>query len=394
MNIKQSKLHLLIHHHHIVYQDKDDVIWLSANIGRWVDAIASYVGEIGLLFYQSEDKTPQQDTPITKSNVRLHSLGPRKTIWQRLLQLNQLSEICAEAGESADGLLIRGITPHQYAIWRQTPVAYKAFFLVGNLEGNRQPFPRSFGELVDIIARYYRLKGLLRIAKSDTLMLVNSPLVVSEIEQTFNKRAYFVPTNSILESEFPPPQVRPIKTPLKLLYCGRLDLKKGLRELLHAIAILNKQGNSCQLDIVGTKSEPVYSQLVASVQKLDITGLIRWHGFVPYGENLFTFYRDADVFILPSYTEGFPHVIWEAAANCCPVITTCVGGIPTLIEHEKHALLIPPKDVNAIVIAIKQLLIDDNLRSQLVINAYHYAKTFAVETCARRLANTLAREWN
>jgi len=393
MNMKQSKLHLLIHHHHIAYQDKDDVIWLSANIGRWVDAIADYVEEIGLLFYQSEDKTPQQDTPITKSNVKLHSLGPRKTIWQRLLQRNHLSQICAEAGDRADGLLIRGITPHQYTIWRNTPVAHKSFLLVGSPNQLNTQRPRSLKDVIGFIAHHYRKKELRYIAESGTLTLANSPVIVSEIEQVYRKKAYFVPTNSFLEQEFIPLKVSPISTPLKLLYCGRLDLKKGLRELLHAIAIINKQGNSCQLDIVGPKSEPVYSQLIALVQELDITALIRWHGFVPYGEKLFTFYQDADVFILPSYTEGFPHVIWEAAANCCPVITTSVGGIPALLEHEKHAMLIPPKDADALVVAIERILLDNALHNRLVVNAYHHAKKYTVEACAEKLVNTLTREW-
>jgi len=393
MNIKLSKFHFLIHHHHIAYQDQDDVIWLSANIGRWVNAIADHVEEIGLLFYQSEDKTPQQDTPISKNNVKLHSLGPRKTIWQRTFQRNHRPQICAEAGENADGLLIRGITPHQYSIWRNTPVTHKAFLLVGNINQLDTQRPRSFKDVVGAIVKNYRKIELRYIAENGTLMLANSPMVVSEIEQAYGNEASFVPTNSILEQEFIPLQVRSIKAPLRLLFCGRLDLKKGLRELVIAVAILNNQGHSCQLDIVGAKSEPVYLQLTDLAQELGITSLINWHGFVPYGPNLFEIYQRADILTLPTYTEGFPKVFWEAAANCCPVITTSVGGIPALLEHEEHALLIPPKDADALVAAIERIVLDDALRNRLVTNAYNYTRKFTVEACAEKLVNTLTRKW-
>jgi glycosyltransferase involved in cell wall biosynthesis len=71
-----------------------------------------------------------------------------------------------------------------------------------------------------------------------------------------------------------------------------------------------------------------------------------------------------------------------------------VGGIPDLWEDGKHGLLIPPKDVDAIVKAIKLLLCDASLRSRLVANAYQHASEFTAEECARRLACTLAEQWS
>jgi len=172
-----------------------------------------------------------------------------------------------------------------------------------------------------------------------------------------------------------------------------LDHKKGLQELLQALSILNRQGQPCRLDIVGAKIDPIYSELVGMGNALGISSLMDWHGFIPYGPDLFDFYQRADTLVLPSYSEGFPHVIWEAAANCCPIITTSVGGIPALLTHEEHCLLIPPKDIDAIVVSIKHLLSDAKLRENIVRQAYHHAKAFTVEACAQKLANVLAQEW-
>lgn len=394
MVLRQNNLRLLVHHHHIAFLDDDGVIWLSSVIGRWVDALADCLGEVILLFYQSEQRLPQQDTPVARKNVRLQSLGVRRTVWNRIFRQNRLRQVCSDAGRDADGLLIRGRTSHQYAVWRFTPVAHKAFLLVGSLgEGNKQPL-RTYQDVFVHFIGYYHLNNLRRMAKDETLLLANSPTLVSEIQETLKKQAYFVPTNSIRQSEFIPFRVRPVSTPWRLLYCGRLNLKKGLRELLQAITILNKQGQPCHLDIVGTKLDPIYSELVGMGNMLGISNLIDWHGFVPYGPELFGYYQNADVFVLPSYSEGFPHVIWEAAANCCPVITTSVGGMSALLKHEEHALLIPPKDVESIAMAVKRLCTDEVLRRRLVEQAYQFSLTFTVEACAKKLADTLIKEWN
>ena len=391
---KQRGLRLIIHHHHLSYLDKDDAIWLSANIGQWVNALADNLDDVRLVLYQSAQQALQQDTPITRDNVRLYSLGPRRTIWQRAFRRNRLPLVCAEASKNADGLLIRGITPHQLPVWRFSAVPIKAFLLVESLGLRTENGRGTFVDFITSLIGYYRLKELRQIANSKSLFLANSPDLVSEIERKLRKPAKFVSTNIICESDFSPMQVRPVATPWNLMYCGRLDLRKGLRELIQAIAQLNNLGHSCHLDLVGGRREPPYSELRELAQGLGISNLINWHGFVPYSAGLFELYRRADVFVLPSYSEGFPKVYWEAAANCCPVITTAVGGIPALLTHEEQGILIPPKNADAIVAAVKRLLSDDSLRRHIIKQAYLLASAFTVEANAKKTVNILADEWN
>jgi glycosyltransferase involved in cell wall biosynthesis len=384
---------LLIHHHHIAYEDDNGRIWLSSVIGRWVESISYCVREVRLLLYQSEKHLTQQDTPIYRDNVQLYSLGTRRRALDSFLHLTHLRRACIEAGKEADGLLIRGITPHQSFIWRSTPVDHKAYLLVGSIKRENKSFPHSPLDAFLLFLGNLRLKELHQIANDGALMLTNSPQLVSEIGEVLGKKAYFVPTNSYRQGEFAPLQARPVSTPRRLLFCGRLDYKKGIRELMQALAILNQQGQTYHLDIVGAKLDPVYSELVELGKTLGISDLIDWHGFIPYGPELFSFYQQADALVLPSYSEGFPHVIWEAAANCCPVITTSVGGIPALLTHEVHCLLIPPKDVDAIVASINRLLSENHLRENIVRQAYDHAKAFTVEACAEKLTNVLGKEW-
>lgn len=391
MDVKKCRL--LIHHHHLAYVDSNGAIWLSSVIGRWVEALAVSFGEIGLLLYQSEHRSPQQDTSIALDNVKLISLGSRRKVWERIFRSGRMRQICLEAGRAADILLIRGVTPHQFKVWRFTPATHKAFLLVGSLVQGRKHIPSNLLDVFSYFMDYYHLNNIRYMAKNKTLLLANSPTLVSEMEEILKNKAHFIPTNSIRQSELIPLQIRPVSIPWRLLYCGRLDLKKGLRELLQAIKILNGQGFPCRLDVLGAKIDPVYSELVELGNALGIGSLIDWHGFVSYEQGLFDYYQRADVLVLPSYSEGFPHVIWEAAANCCPVITTSVGGIPALLTHKEHCLLVPSKDIDSIVASVKLLLSDNELRANIVKCAYDHASHFTVEACAQKLTSVIAREW-
>jgi glycosyltransferase involved in cell wall biosynthesis len=384
---------LLIHHHHVAHVDNAGEIWLTSAIARWVLALSTHFKEIGLLLHQSAKPLPGQDTPISRKNVRLFSLGPPGYYWDYLPRLRRIREVCRHAGPQADGLLIRGLTPRQHTVWLHTPGARKAFLLV---RSPRQPRLIKIGpkEILSAGLNKFREFEFRQIAKKNNIVVMaNSPAYIPEIEVLTGHKAFFVPTNTIQEEEISPLHVRPVGIPFKLLYVGRLNFLKGLRELFCALAVLHQQGQRCVLDLVGDLDEPVYPDLVKLADQLGITNLIYWHGFVPYGPELFKYYLNADSFVLPTYTEGFPHVLREAVANCCPVITTSVGGIPAIFEHEKHALLIPPKDVDSIVNAVKRLITETTLRQKLIGQAYHQSMDFTVEACAQKLAATLSMAW-
>lgn len=388
-----AEFRLLIHHHNVAYQADSGEIWLPAGIARWVSSLAVHFREIGVLLHQSTTHQSRQDTTITQSNVRLHSLGPPGHYWDRFERMRRIRRLCQREGRQADGLLIRGMTPRQYTVWKHTPVPRKAFLLVRSPKQQRITQLKPI-DLLSATINQYREFQFSQIAKKDTLLMANSPTHLPEIERLSGKEAYFVSTNILREAEFAPLHVRPVTAPYKLLYVGRLHFLKGLRELIKAVSILKQGGQTCELDIVAARQEPVYTQLRELAEQLGVAKQLHWRGFVPFGPELFMFYQSADAFVLPSYTEGFPRVIWEAAANCCPVIATAVGGIPAIIEHEKHALLIPPKDEAGIVTAVERLLSDEPLRQHLVESAYQRAQEFCVEANAKNLVEVLSKAWN
>jgi glycosyltransferase involved in cell wall biosynthesis len=81
------------------------------------------------------------------------------------------------------------------------------------------------------------------------------------------------------------------------------------------------------------------------------------------------FYELADVFVLPSHSEGSPNVLLEAMAAEVPVVATTVGGVPEIVENETSALLTAPNDPPAMAKAIGRLLTDVELGSRIKRNS-------------------------
>jgi glycosyltransferase involved in cell wall biosynthesis len=90
-------------------------------------------------------------------------------------------------------------------------------------------------------------------------------------------------------------------------------------------------------------------------------------------------YRNADIFVLPSHTEGFPKVILEAMANGCPVVSTRVGGIPYTLRSEYDSILISPHDPVALAVAVERLVKDQDLYNRIGLNAYHTIQELTYE---------------
>ena len=89
---------------------------------------------------------------------------------------------------------------------------------------------------------------------------------------------------------------------------------------------------------------------------------------MPNGAPLFEIMRAADLLVLPSLSEGTPHVLVEARANGLPCVSTNVGGVPTTVTDGCDALLVPPKDAPALARAIERVMEDAELRRAMIRN--------------------------
>lgn len=144
-----------------------------------------------------------------------------------------------------------------------------------------------------------------------------------------------------------------------ILYAGHCKKAKGVYELVQAC----KELGNVRLVLAGHIKEVIRKDLE------ELTNHEPWLemlGPVPHEEVLKRM-KQCGVFVLPSYTEGFPNVILEGMACGCAIVATSVGAIPEMIgeENGKHyGLLVPPQNVESLKTAIGKLLTDKSLREE------------------------------
>jgi glycosyltransferase involved in cell wall biosynthesis len=150
---------------------------------------------------------------------------------------------------------------------------------------------------------------------------------------------------------------------VRLLCVSRLIERKGLDYLFQAMAEMNDP--RIRVDIVGTGSSE--QRLKSKVRGLGLETQVHFWGYKTAFE-LVDLYNQADIFILPSLSEGLAMVLLEAMSCGLPIIATNVGGIPEVVADGENGILIPPGKVNAIIQAIHRLVRDSVLRSRISRN--------------------------
>jgi glycosyltransferase involved in cell wall biosynthesis len=171
---------------------------------------------------------------------------------------------------------------------------------------------------------------------------------------------------------------------------GRLSDEKAIDNLLCGVQRLTAMDDTIHLHIVG--SGPSADQLHELTAQLGITDTVTFHGFVPKGPDLWAHFDDADIFVLPSRTEGLPRVVAEAMARGLPVVTTAVGGLPELIDHGRNGMLVDPESVDTLVDIIKTVRADPQLRDKLATAGRITAETLTFEANVQRLQGLLSRD--
>ena len=145
------------------------------------------------------------------------------------------------------------------------------------------------------------------------------------------------------------------------LFIGRIVADKGINELVNAFNRLSQQYSEIKLLLVGQeeKLDPVSKKTNTIIEKNpDII-------FCGFQSDVRPLLAMSDIFVFPSYREGFPNVVLQACSFNLPSIVTNINGNNEIIEHAVNGLLIEPKNSDALYMSMKQLLNDKRLRTKL-----------------------------
>jgi glycosyltransferase involved in cell wall biosynthesis len=158
------------------------------------------------------------------------------------------------------------------------------------------------------------------------------------------------------------PSEEPEGVPVVLL-ASRLLWDKGVREFVEAARKLRGRGQACRFVLVGVPDkENPEAVPEATLRAWSAEGIVEWWGL---RDDMPAVLRQAALVVLPSYREGIPKILLEAAAGGRPIVTTDVSGCREVVRDGENGLLVPPRDASSLAEAIATLLRDRSLRERM-----------------------------
>ncbi|MBQ0901394.1 glycosyltransferase [Micromonospora sp. U21] len=309
-------------------------------------------------------------------------VGPR----QYLLRRHLVARAVTASADAEDAVILRVPSPI-------------GSLLAAARERARLPYALEvIGDPYDVLAPgvvRHPLRPVLRASATRRLrQQCRSAVAVAYETERHLQRRYpslpSTPTTGISSVDLPPAAyvprargVRPLLREAKLISIGSLEqLYKGIDTLIEAIAQSSALSPRLQLVHVGVGAYRLDLEQLAT--RLGVADRVTFTGVLPTVEAVREQLDRADLFVMPSRTEGLPRALIEAMARALPAVGSTVGGIPELLTP---ANLVPPNDPAALAAAITRLLADPERLASASARNLARARQFSTETLgARRLA--------
>ncbi len=152
-------------------------------------------------------------------------------------------------------------------------------------------------------------------------------------------------------------------SPVRLLYHGRVDRRKGALDFLDALAILRTRNVPFRAIVSGIGPDLDASKARAAELGFSADA-VRFTGYADY-DAVPAIYREADVFVSPTYAEGFSNTILEAMASGLANLSCFAVGVEDCLRDNENGLLVRPGDVTAQADRLERLIVDDALRRRI-----------------------------
>jgi len=173
---------------------------------------------------------------------------------------------------------------------------------------------------------------------------------------------------------------------VRLLYHGRVDRRKGSLDFMHALELLQQQGVPFAATVSGIGPDHDSTQALAA----ELGVPVRFTGYADY-DAAPPLYREADVFVSPTYAEGFSNTILEAMASGLPSVACYAVGVVDCLRDEENGLLVQPGDIPALARALRRIIEDGALRRRLAATALEECRrTYSWEAVGRQIMQVYA----
>jgi len=163
-----------------------------------------------------------------------------------------------------------------------------------------------------------------------------------------------------------------------ILFVGKIERYKGIKELLEALRIILNQKQKAHLTLVGEIKDQKYVK--DNIKRLEVQNCVTFTGIVPF-EKTVDFFQSCDIFCSPPRFEAWGLSILQAMACGKPIVATRTGGIPEFVEDGKSGFLVPPYNSEELASSLLELIKRPRLRqkfglynSKLCMQKYNWEK--------------------
>jgi glycosyltransferase involved in cell wall biosynthesis len=157
------------------------------------------------------------------------------------------------------------------------------------------------------------------------------------------------------------------RKPVSILFASRLLWEKGLAELIEAADILRDRGIAAIVRIAGDRDpgnpSAVPQSILATWAKLPNVQMLG------HRDDIATLLAESDIAVLPSYREGTPRILLEAAAAGLPLVATDVPGCREIVRNDDNGILVPAHNATALADALERLAGDPSMRARMGVRS-------------------------
>lgn len=214
----------------------------------------------------------------------------------------------------------------------------------------------------------------------------------ADVKKYVKRENVFICPNGIPETLIAEPSVERHNPVPRLLFLSNLLESKGVIVLLDALKILKDKGYSFICDFVGGETAEIdAARFEREVEQRGMNTIAIYNGR-KYGEEKYSYWRTADLFVFPTYypNECFPLVLLEAMQHGVPCISTREGGIADIIDEGKTGWIVEREDANALADRMATCLDKREETALLGKNGYEkYIQEFTLSQFEKRITNIL-----
>jgi glycosyltransferase involved in cell wall biosynthesis len=317
--------------------------------------------------------------------VAVDSRGPGHVLWSPLYLLLAMARLAVGAIRQ-DVALVHFNVAERGSIWRKGVLVLYARAL-------RLPIVLHL-HAAELLQYHARLRKPFRNLVSTIFRSADCCIVLGELWRRFVIEELGVDAGKvvILHNGVPRAafsrQPRPSDHQLRILFLGNLMERKGVGDLLEALARQPLSGTDWRATLAGGGPIESYRRKAESLGLLPRVDFPGWVDQRGAGALL----AASDVLVLPSYDEGLPLVILEALTAGVPVVCSPVGAIPEVLEDGKNAVFVQPGDSQGLANALAELGRDAALRERLAREGRAlYDREFSLEIFAARVVGIYRR---